>query len=170
MKLFKTALFTTLLGAGALASTNVLAADINSPTTATTANSQQMQSTAPDSDQHAAKTGGQHKKMPPLVRLSKKLNLSQQQDEQIKTLVKNARPKIAELGQSLANNSQQIRLAMHDTDYDANKISELAKVQGDTISQMIVLRANLQHEVLAVLTPEQKTELKQLIQQKMSDD
>lgn len=155
-KAFYTALGATLLSSAVLVATPVWADDAATTATAPTAAASQPTTATPA----AADKGG-----PLIVKLTNKLNLTPAQRAQIKTIVQNARPQMADLMNQAGTTEKAIHAAMNSDQYDAAQIKTLATQKGNIIAQLIEARADMHHQVMAVLTADQKTQLKQMMEQ-----
>jgi Spy/CpxP family protein refolding chaperone len=148
----------SLVSGAVLLSTPVLAA--SNTTTTTTATTAATTPATPMADKHGN---------PIILKLTEKLSLTQAQKDQIKGIVTAARPGMDKDMQALMANDRATRDAMNSDDYSTSQIKKLADQKGDLVSDMTVERANMHHQIMAVLTPTQKTELKQLIAQKRGE-
>lgn len=156
-KAFYTALGATLLTSTVLIATPVWA-DAN-PTATATATTTTQPAAAPVAGK------GNHKGGPVILKLANKLNLTQQQRDQIKTIVQNARPHMADLMNQAATSEKALHDAMNSDQYDAAQIKTLATQKGAVIAQMIEARADMHHQIMAVLTADQKAQLKKMLDQ-----
>ena len=100
---------------------------------------------------------------PILAKITDKLNLTADQRGKIKTIMETNRPKMVKLMDQLVQNRQQLKAAVNSDNYSQAQVKQLAKAQGKLISHMIVLRADMHQQVLKVLTPAQKAQIKQFM-------
>lgn len=96
----------------------------------------------------------------------RKLDLSEEQREQVNSIFKESKPQLREHSAELRDVSKQIHgLALSDN-YDEEQVSDLADRKGDIMAEMVKLKTARMAEVYALLTPEQKEELADLRQKK----
>ena len=95
-----------------------------------------------------------------IERMAERLDLSDEQRDAIRAIVDKARPSFREYGDNLRDNREKLRELAQTENADQTAIRTLADAQGDTMADMIVLRTDVMREVRAVLTPEQREELK----------
>lgn len=96
----------------------------------------------------------------------KKLDLSEEQRQQVKAISEEMKPQLKEQKAELRDVSKQIHtLAMSDN-YDEGRVSDLADRKGDVIAELSKLKAAKMARIYALLTPEQKEKLADLRQKK----
>ena len=94
------------------------------------------------------------------------LNLTDDQRTQMKSVMAKEKPALKPLFTQLATTRQQIRqLEMSDT-FDEAKVRELATQQAQTMTELTVQQARIHSELYQLLTPDQKTKLTQMMQQR----
>jgi len=94
-------------------------------------------------------------------RMTERLNLSEEQTKQVRTIRDNYRPQISTLADKMRDNRQQLRELMHGDTINQDKVKELAQVMGDLKTDKIILRAEMKAEIHKVLTKEQREEMKE---------
>lgn len=95
--------------------------------------------------------------------LARALNLTDDQKNQVKTILQNTRPAVQPLLQQLAANRQAMQQAIESPTPDKTAIQNLANAQGQLVSQLAVIRANTFSQIYStVLTPDQQAKLKEL--------
>ncbi len=94
--------------------------------------------------------------------IGRKLNLTDAQRNQIKTIVSEERPKMKPLFQQLKAGREQLEALMKSGPFDEAKVRSIAKGQADTIADMIVARQRMKSQIWAVLTPEQRAKAEKL--------
>lgn len=98
------------------------------------------------------KTGsGKH-----FARMAKELDLTEEQQEQIRAILQTERQKAAPLRKQLAENREQIRKAAEAQPFDEAAVRALAASQNATRVELVVSRARAKSQVFALLTPEQR--------------
>lgn len=95
----------------------------------------------------------------PMRILSKLDDLTDEQRKSIKDIHKSTRQSMFELMGAMQDNRMELREARR-KGADIDTIRALAKKQGDQVERMIVLRAETRAKVDAVLTEEQRKQLK----------
>ncbi|MDR5170791.1 Spy/CpxP family protein refolding chaperone [Methylobacillus sp. Pita2] len=91
-----------------------------------------------------------------LERKLSKLDLSGEQQTQVKQIVDKQKPVLAEKRQALHASFKALASASANDQYDQKKVQEIASEQAKLQADLLVLRSNTLHEVYQVLTPEQK--------------
>ncbi|MCB5191537.1 Spy/CpxP family protein refolding chaperone [Methylobacillus arboreus] len=84
------------------------------------------------------------------------LNLSSEQQAQVKQIVEKQKPVFAEKRQAIHDSHKALAAASGSESYDEKSVQQLAGEQAKIQADLIVLRTNTMHEVYQVLTPEQK--------------
>jgi periplasmic protein CpxP/Spy len=94
--------------------------------------------------------------------LLSKLNLTDEQKAQVKTIMTNAAPQMKSIHQQMHANSLKLR-QMQPTDSNySSVVAEVSQANGTLHSQMIAQHAEVRASVFKILTPEQQTQLKAL--------
>ena len=97
-----------------------------------------------------------------LHRLLARLDLTEAQRDQVFSIVYKQIPAMRAKKIALRKGRQALHKAALDENYDARHIRTLADAQAKTQSQQMVMRAELFHQVAAVLTPAQRKQLTQI--------
>ena len=92
----------------------------------------------------------------------RKLNLTDAQRNQIKTIVSEERPKMKPLFQQLKAGREQLDALIKSGPFDEAKVRSIAKGQADILANMIVGRERMKSQIYAVLTPEQRAKAEKL--------
>jgi protein CpxP len=101
-----------------------------------------------------------------MSRMFERLDLSQQQREQINQIMEEGKQPRQEKKQALWQNRKALRdQAMADT-YDAQRVQELADQQAKLNAELTVMRTETFHRIYSVLTPDQKQKLAEMKQQR----
>ncbi len=95
----------------------------------------------------------------PLGRALHRLDLSDEQQAQVRSLVEAARPEMHALRTQLRESRQAFREAHPPTDFDEAAIRNQVAAQSAVMADLAVLGAKLRADVLKVLTPDQLAEL-----------
>ncbi|MCW9089342.1 MAG: Spy/CpxP family protein refolding chaperone [Gammaproteobacteria bacterium] len=109
--------------------------------------------------------GGCDRDGSPMKVLDKLESLSDAQREQIKSIYREQRETMRERMQSGRSDREALHQAMQEG-VSGDELRALADKQGDRMADMIVARAELRDRIHAVLTEEQRAELKQLEQKR----
>ena len=96
---------------------------------------------------------------------TRKLDLTDAQQAQVKDIIAKERPTIRPLMLQMAQTHQQLRQLVMNSGFDEAKVRELASQQAQNTTELTVQRARIASELLQILTPEQKTKLTTLINQ-----
>ena len=94
---------------------------------------------------------------PPLFLLG--LDLSEAQQDKIFNIQLANAPLLREQEKHAHKSGKELHGLLEQDQYDEAKIKALAEVQAHAVAQLEVLHARSMHQILAVLTPEQKTKL-----------
>ncbi len=94
--------------------------------------------------------------------LWRKLNLTDAQRSQIKTIVSEERPKMKPLFQQLQAGREQLNALIKSGSFDEAKVQSIAKGQAATLADMIVEKQRMKSRIYAVLTPEQRARAEKL--------
>jgi len=97
--------------------------------------------------------GGQRDDLP---RMMKKLDLTAEQEAQIKELRKQDGELISEKYQSMRDSRAQLHEMQKKGDYDEAKVKALTEQGAQAMAEMAQLRARQHHQIMEVLTPEQR--------------
>ena len=102
-----------------------------------------------------------------LAHLTRALDLSDAQQQQVKSLVEEQRPALKALMQQMVSERQQMLAATQNGQFDAAKVQAIANQQGQTMASLIVARQELQSKIYGLLTPEQRTKFDQMQQRRL---
>lgn len=94
------------------------------------------------------------------------LNLTDAQRTQMKQIMTQERPTLKPLMQQMAQGQNQLRTLELSGNFDENQVRTIAAQQSQTMTELTVQRARIQSQMVALLTPDQKTKLNQLMQQR----
>ena len=92
----------------------------------------------------------------------RKLNLTDAQRKQMKTIVSEERPKMKPLFEQLKAGREQLDALIKSGPFDEAKVRSIAKAQADTLIDMIVAKERMKSQIYAVLTPEQRAKAEKL--------
>jgi Spy/CpxP family protein refolding chaperone len=87
------------------------------------------------------------------------LDLTDAQQAQAKDILAKEKPTVRPLMQQLAQAHQQMRQLEQAGTFDEAKVRALATQQSQTMTELIVQKARIKSELVALLTPEQKNKL-----------
>ena len=87
------------------------------------------------------------------------LDLTDAQQAQVKDILAKEKPNIRPLMQQMAQAHQQLRQLEEAATFDESKVRALATQQSQTMTELIVQKARIKSELIALLTPEQKDKL-----------
>lgn len=91
------------------------------------------------------------------ARLAEVLELTPEQQEQIKSIRAAEEEKVAPLREQLREGRKQLRTAIESQPFNEAAVRTLAKSQAAIRTELIVSRARVQSQIHALLTPEQRT-------------
>lgn len=91
-------------------------------------------------------------------RIAGKLNLSDEQKTQVKTILEESKTQTKPLMEALRENRKQAATLGDDGSFNEEQVNRLAAGQADTMKQLFVEREKTKARIFAVLTPEQRAE------------
>ncbi|HEU5403398.1 MAG TPA: Spy/CpxP family protein refolding chaperone [Terriglobales bacterium] len=101
----------------------------------------------------------------PMTMLAWKLNLTDSQKAQVKTIWQGERPTVAALLKELSAEQKQMNAANVDANFDASKVQSITNSQAETIQKLLIERQKIESQIyVSVLMPEQRTKFDQLKQ------
>jgi len=100
--------------------------------------------------------------------LYSKLNLSADQQAQIKTIMTGAGPQMKGIHQQMKANSLKLRQTQPNDPNYSNVVAEVSQANASLHSQMITLHEDVRAQVFKILTPAQQTQLAALQAQMQS--
>ena len=103
-----------------------------------------------------------------IERVADELGVTDAQRDEIRSILDGAREQARPMADALRDNRQALMDASAPESYDDALVAQLADAQGDLISQMIVLKSRTRANVLTVLTPEQRTQLEAMREERRS--
>ncbi|MBC7908902.1 MAG: Spy/CpxP family protein refolding chaperone [Pyrinomonadaceae bacterium] len=95
-------------------------------------------------------------------RIADRLDLSEEQRQQVKTILENERPTVEPLVRSLIATKQELREATSNGKFNEEQVRALADRQGQTMSQLIVEKERVKAQIYNILTPEQRAEAEKM--------
>jgi periplasmic protein CpxP/Spy len=90
------------------------------------------------------------------------LDLTDAQQAQVKDILTKEKPTVLPLVQQLAQAHQQMSQFEQAGSFDEAKVRALAAQQSQTMTELVVQKARIKSELMAVLTPEQKDKMAKL--------
>jgi len=90
------------------------------------------------------------------------LDLTDAQQAQVKDILAKEKPSVLPLVQQLAQAHQQMSQFEQAGSFDEAKVRALATQQSQTMTELLVQKARIKSELMAVLTPEQKDKMAKL--------
>ena len=103
--------------------------------------------------------GGIERLIGHLSRAADELELSDEQLDQMFAVADASRGELRDLMLHMRNNHKALRETARFENYDADAVSELAATQGDLTARMIVLGTRMRAEIMAILSPEQRSKV-----------
>ncbi|MBV9506610.1 MAG: Spy/CpxP family protein refolding chaperone [Acidobacteriia bacterium] len=99
-----------------------------------------------------------------LARVAQRLNLTDAQKQQARSIFQQARQQAMPIREQLKQNRQALQAAAKSGQGEA-QIQQLAKVQGDLLAHMVAIRTESAAKFYGMLTPEQRAKADQMQQQ-----
>ncbi len=108
---------------------------------------------------------GQHD---PLRRLMHQVDLTDVQQTEIRAIIETSRTDTENVRQQLLESRKAMRNLVAGSDYNIEKVRELADQQAKLRAELTVARVDTMYRTLQVLTPEQQAEMAKLREQHMT--
>jgi len=96
-----------------------------------------------------------------LARAADKLQISDEQMDKIFAVADASRGDYRQLDRQIRDNRKALRAVVESDPYDPQAVAELADIQGNLTTQLIVLNARVRADIRLLLTPEQRERIKQ---------
>jgi protein CpxP len=104
----------------------------------------------------------------PLQRLMRQVDLTDAQQTEIKVIIDTSRTDMENVRQQLRDSRKAMYNLVAGTDYNLERVRELADQQAKLNTELTVARIDTMHRTLQVLTPDQQAELATLREQRMT--
>ena len=104
----------------------------------------------------------------PLQRLMRQVDLTDAQQSEIKAIIETSRTDTENVRQQLLDSRKAMRSLVTGSDYNIEKVRELADKQASLRAELTVARIDTMHRSLQVLTAEQQAKLATLREQRMN--
>ncbi len=95
-------------------------------------------------------------------RIAEKLNLSDEQKTQVRTILEDSKTRIKPLMETLRTNHEQIKNLGTDGVFNEAQVQQIAAAQAETTKQLIIEKEKTKAQIFTILTPDQRTEAVQL--------
>lgn len=117
---------------------------------------------------HMGGWGWPHGEQAFIQHLTKRYDLTEAQQAEVKQLWQAEKPTIMPLVQQLAQGHNQMVAATANGTFDEVKVSGIAKSQAQTLAQLMVEKERLTAKFYTILTPEQRTRFDSMRQRQIS--
>ncbi len=97
--------------------------------------------------------GGHHQRFSHMI---DNLDLNDQQQQQFKQIHRQVRPQMLELKDAMQDNREALRKLDPTSDQFDKQVAELARQQGELVTQKIIRHNEVRASVFTILTPEQR--------------
>src|SRR5215204_5809706 len=91
-------------------------------------------------------------------RIAEKLNLSDEQRTQVKTILEDSKTRVKPLMDSLRESRKQAETLGTDGTFNEEQVNQIANSQLETMKQLFIEKEKTKAQIFAVLTPEQRAE------------
>ena len=95
-------------------------------------------------------------------RFLEKLNLTDAQKEQVRSIMTEEHAKMKPLREKLKEGHKEMRAATKDGAFDEAQVRSIASKQANTITEMIVIKERIKTRIYKILTPEQRAQAQKL--------
>lgn len=102
--------------------------------------------------------GGGH----PFLKMAEKLNLSDEQKTQIKTIMEDSKTRVQPLMKSMRESHQAMENLGKDGVFNETEVTNIANAQAEATKQLIIEKEKTKAAIFAVLTPEQRAQAAQM--------
>ena len=91
-------------------------------------------------------------------RVAEKLNLTDEQKTQVKSILEESKTRVKPLMESMRENRKQLENLGTDGTFNEEQVNQLAAQNAETMKQLFVEKEKTKAQIFAVLTPEQRAE------------
>jgi periplasmic protein CpxP/Spy len=91
-------------------------------------------------------------------RLAEKLNLSDEQKTQVRTIMEDSKTRIKPLMESMRESHKQAENLGLDGTFNEEQVNQIAASQSETMKQLFIEKEKTKAQIFAILTPEQRAE------------
>lgn len=102
-------------------------------------------------------------------RIAEKLNLTDEQKTQVKTIMDESNTRVKPLMEAMRENHKQAENLGLDGTFNEKQVNQIANIQSETMKQMFIEKEKTKARIFAVLTPEQRTEAAKMKEQFKGD-
>lgn len=95
-------------------------------------------------------------------RIAQKLNLTDEQKTQVKTILEDSKTRVKPLVESLKENRKQSENLGFDGTFNEEQVNQIAASQSETMKQLFIEKEKTKAQIFAILTPEQRAEAAKL--------
>ena len=99
-------------------------------------------------------------------RLMKKLDLSDDQREEVRTIIQNAKPEFKENMMAMRDNQHQLHSQIKTDHFDQADVEATANAQAELTKEIVILSAQVHSDIFQILTPEQRDKVQKVIEKK----
>lgn len=99
------------------------------------------------------------------ARLAEKLNLSDEQKTQVKTILEDSKTRVKPLIESMRETRRQAENLGTDGTFDEEQVNRIANAQSEASKQLFIEREKTKAQIFAILTPEQRAEAAKMKEQ-----
>ncbi len=98
-------------------------------------------------------------------RIAEKLNLSDEQKTQVKTILEDSKTRVKPLMETMRESRQQAENLGTDGTFNEEQVNQIANAQAETSRQLFIEKEKTKAQIFAVLTPEQRAEAAKMKEQ-----
>lgn len=98
-------------------------------------------------------------------RIAQKLNLTEEQKTQVKTILEDSKTRVKPLFESMKQTREQTENLGTDGTFNEEQINQIANAQAETMKQLFIEKERTKAQIFAVLSPEQRTEAVKMMAQ-----
>jgi len=91
-------------------------------------------------------------------RIAQKLNLSDEQKTQVKTIMEDSKTRLKPLMESMRESHKQAETLGTDGVFNEEQVNQIANSQSETMKQLFIEKEKTKAQIFAILTPEQRAE------------
>jgi protein CpxP len=99
------------------------------------------------------------------ARIAEKLNLSDEQKTQVKTILEDSKTRVKPLMEALRETRRQAENLGTDGTFNEEQVNQIANAQAETSKQLFIEREKTKARIFAILTPEQRVEAAKMKEQ-----
>lgn len=112
-----------------------------------------------DCDKQQKWSKGEHRGFGKMKHALHDLDLSEEQQSEIKTIMTDAKPAMKSMHKTMKISRENLHSLMKGSDYDADAFNQAANDQANLMAQQLIFMAQTKAQIFKILSPEQQQQL-----------